>query len=177
MGTTEQGADPLERSIIRLGGAFALLVAVLPWIATLFGLPLILSGFSLLMDVKEFLLLINSNKLSFIAFLIHFIVAGFAILPVILAIFLRFRRTSVLLGALLWGAGTFMIELGMLLYLSLLPLSDRLVAAGSVMGEACGHRRCASSALVRSGCPCSLRGELRHCRPDLRIGDVERRFS
>lgn len=41
-----------------------------------------------------------------------------------------------MLGALFWGAGTFMIELGMLLSLSLLPLSDRLMAAGSVVEEA-----------------------------------------
>ena len=136
MGMTEESGYSLERAIIRLGGAFALLVAVLPWLAFLFGLPLFLSGYTVLGDMRELLFLVNSNKLSYAAFLIPFIVAALAILPVILAVFLRFRRTSVVLGALFWGAGTFMIELGMLLSLSLLPLSDRLIAAGSAVEEA-----------------------------------------
>ncbi len=51
------------------------------------------------------LLLINAHKLSYAAFLIPFIVAGFALLPVILAVSLRFRRASVFLGGLIWGAG------------------------------------------------------------------------
>ncbi|MFQ6012183.1 MAG: hypothetical protein ACE5LS_00845 [Thermoplasmata archaeon] len=135
MKTEERGPDSFERSLIRLGGASALLVAVLPWIAILLALPLIPSGFSLLMDPRDLLLLVHANKLSFAAFLVPFLVAGFAILPLLLAIFLRFKKAPVVLGALLWGAGTFLIEVGVLLYMGLLPLSDRLVAAGSTIEE------------------------------------------
>ncbi len=133
----EEGPNSLEQSLIRLGGAFALLVAVLPWIALLLGLPLFLSGYTgFLMDIRTALLIINANKLSYAAFLIPFIVAGFAILPVILAVSLRFRKPSVFLGGLIWGAGVLMIVFATLLSLSLIPLSDHLVAAGSVAEEA-----------------------------------------
>jgi len=44
IGMTKEGGYSLERAIIRLGSAFAILLAVLPWIALLFGLPLSLSG-------------------------------------------------------------------------------------------------------------------------------------
>ncbi len=54
----------------------------------------------------------------------------------ILAVSLRFRRPSVFLGGLIWGAGVLMIVFATLLSLSLIPLSDRLVAAGSVLEEA-----------------------------------------
>ena len=83
MGMTKDSGYSLERAVIRLGGAFALLVAVLPWTAFLFGLPLFLSGYTVFGDIRESLLLINSNKLSYAAFLIPFIVAALAILPVI----------------------------------------------------------------------------------------------
>ena len=132
----EEGPNSLEQSLIKLGGAFAILVAVLPWIAILLALPLALSGYAVLMDIREALLLINSHKLSYAALLVPFIVAGFALLPVILAVSLRFRRASVFLGGLIWGAGVLMIVFATLLSLSLLPLSDRLVAAGSVAEEA-----------------------------------------
>ena len=132
----EEGANSLEQSLIRLGGASALIVAVLPWIAILLALPLFFSRFSLLMDTRAALLLINANKLSYAALLIPFIVAGFALLPVILAVSLRFRRASVFLGGLIWGAGILMIMFATLLSLSLIPLSDRLVAAGSALEEA-----------------------------------------
>ncbi len=132
----EKGPNSIEQSLIRLGGAFALLVAVLPWIAILLALPLALSGYTVLMDMREALLLINSHKPSYAALLIPFIVAGFALLPVILAVSLRFRKPSVFLGGLIWGAGVLMIVFATLLSLSLLPLSDRLVAAGSVAEEA-----------------------------------------
>ena len=132
----EKGPNSIEQSLIRLGGLFALLVAVLPWIAILLALPLALSGYTVLMDIREALLLINSHKLSYVALLIPFIVAGFALLPVILAVSLRFRKPSVFLGGLIWGAGVIMIVFAALLSLSLLPLSDRLVAAGSGAEEA-----------------------------------------
>ncbi len=132
----EKGPNSIEQSLIRLGGLFALLVAVLPWIAILLALPLALSGYTVLMDMREALLLINSHKPSYAALLIPFIVAGFALLPVILAVSLRFRKPSVFLGGLIWGAGVLTIVFATLLSLSLIPLSDRLVAAGSVAEEA-----------------------------------------
>ncbi len=132
----EEGANSLEQSLIRLGGAFALLVAVLPWISALLALPLFLSGFATHTDTRAALLLINANKLSYAAFLIPLTVAGFALLPVILAVSLRFRRASVFLGGLIWGAGAVIFVFATLLFLSLMPLSDRLAAAGSVMEEA-----------------------------------------
>ncbi|MFQ5803393.1 MAG: DUF4386 family protein [Candidatus Methylomirabilales bacterium] len=128
----EEDPGSLDQSLIRFGGASALLVAVLPWSAALLALPLLLSGYTVLMDTREALLLINSHKLSYAAFLLPFIVAGFAILPVILAVALRFRRASVVLGSVVWGAGVVMIVFATLLSLSLLPLSDHLRAAESV---------------------------------------------